>query len=63
MPLLPEKQRRGNALLFIKVVLLLFTFEIQFISSETNIELNDGNAALLRELSGAHLLIAASPVI
>lgn len=63
MPLLPGKQKRGNVLHFITAVILLFTFEIRFIVSETNIELNDGSAVLLHELSGAHLLMAASPVI
>lgn len=41
-------------------MVLLFTIEI--VLSGTVVEVNDGKAALLKELSGAHLLIAASPV-
>ena len=51
-----------NRLHSIWAIVLVFTFQIRFIILETNMEVNDRKAALLRELSGTHLFISAYPV-
>jgi len=51
-----------NKLHSIWAIILVFTFQIRFIILETNMEVNDSKAALLRELSGTHLFISAYPV-
>jgi len=51
-----------NKLHSIWAIMLVFTFQIRFIILETKVEVDDSKAALLRELSGAHLFISAYPV-
>ena len=60
---LPSLEGGGrNSIHSIWAIILIFTFQIRFIILETNVGVNDGKAALLRELSGTHLLISAYPV-
>jgi len=57
-------KRRNTALLFTRALILLFTFQVWFVLSETDSEdvTYSNEAALLKELSGSHLYLSASPV-
>jgi len=44
------------------VIIALFTLQISAILSEPNVGVNYGKSALLRELSGSHLLMSVYPV-
>jgi len=41
---------------------LLLLFNLEIVLFKAVAEMNDGEAALLKELSGTHLFLAASPV-
>ena len=70
MSLLPSsgisgrKNKTNMVLLFIRALILLFTFQVWFVLSETDFEdiKNRNEAALLKELSGTRLFVSASPV-
>lgn len=59
MPISPGKgrKRRNFKIPFIKVTILWFTLQIRLV-----LLLDTDNVALLKELSGSNLLVAASPV-